>query len=53
MHALLQEPETQARLRRISTLPDWRPPGELQQAIQGDFRFYAELLPRIGLQAEN
>lgn len=53
LHALLQEPETQARLRRISTLPDWRPPGELQQAIQSDYRFYADLLPKIGLQPDS
>lgn len=47
---LLAEPETQARLQRISTVADWRTPADLRKAIEGDRRFYAELLPAVGIQ---
>lgn len=50
---ILAEPETQARLKRISTVADWRTPGDLRKAIQDDRRFYAELLPAVGIQPED
>ncbi len=50
--AAIAEPETQQRLKRISTLPDWRTPAELQKAIQEDARFYGQLLPAIGLRKD-
>lgn len=53
LEALLAEPDTQVKLRRISTLPDWRSPEALRRAIQGDHRLYGELLPAIGLRAED
>lgn len=49
---LLAEPDTQARLQRISTVPDWRTPAQLESAIQADWQFYGELLPAIGMRAE-
>jgi len=52
LQALLQEPETQARLQRISAMPDWRTPAQLERAIQADWKFYAELLPAIGIRPE-
>lgn len=53
LHEALQEPETQARLQRISTVPDWRTPTQLEQAILADRRFYGELLPAIGIRPED
>lgn len=50
LEAMLAEPETRARLQRISTVADWRAPAELRQAIEEDRRFYAELLPAVGIQ---
>lgn len=52
LEAMLKEPATQQRLQRISTLPDWRTPGQLREAIRQDARFYARLLPSIGLKPE-
>jgi tripartite-type tricarboxylate transporter receptor subunit TctC len=49
---LLAEPDTQARLQRISTVPDWRTPEQLERAIEADWKFYGELLPAIGMRAE-
>jgi tripartite-type tricarboxylate transporter receptor subunit TctC len=50
---MLAEPETQARLKRISTVADWRTPSELRKVIEEDRRFYAELLPAIGIRPED
>ena len=50
---ILAEPETQARLKRISTVADWRTPGDLRKAIQDDRRFYTDLLPAVGIQPED
>lgn len=52
LQALLEEPDTQARLQRISAAPDWRTPAQLTLAIQTDSAFYAELLPAIGIRPE-
>ncbi len=53
LEKMLAEPETQARLKRISTLPDWRTPSELRMAIDADYKYYAELLPAIGIRADD
>ncbi|NWF44739.1 tripartite tricarboxylate transporter substrate binding protein [Hydrogenophaga sp. D2P1] len=49
----LAEPDTQARMQRISALPAWGSPAELMRGVDNDFRFYGELLPAIGLNAED
>jgi len=49
----LAEPETRARLQRVSAIADWRPPAELMHAVQSDYRFFGELLPAIGLRPED
>lgn len=48
----LGEPDTQARMQRISALPAWSSPEDLMRGVDDDFRFYGELLPSIGLNAE-
>ena len=53
LEKMLAEPETQARLKRISTLPDWRTPSDLRMAIDADYKYYAELLPAIGIRADD
>ena len=53
LEKMLAEPETQARLKRISTLPDWRNPSDLRMAIEADYKYYAELLPAIGIRADD
>ena len=50
---MLGEPETQAKLQKISTLADWRTPSELRNAIEEDFKHYGVLLPAIGIRAED
>lgn len=49
----LAEPETQARLQRMSAMADWRTPADLVRAIQADRVFYGELLPAIGIRPED
>jgi tripartite-type tricarboxylate transporter receptor subunit TctC len=49
----LAEPDTQARLARISALPEWSSPADLMRSFDSDYRFYGELLPAIGLKAED
>ena len=49
----LAEPDTQARMQRISAMPAWGSPAELMRGVDNDFRFYGELLPAIGLKAED
>jgi tripartite-type tricarboxylate transporter receptor subunit TctC len=49
----LAEPDTQARMQRISAMPDWGSPADLMRGVDNDFRFYGELLPAIGLKAED
>lgn len=49
----LAEPQTRERLQRISAMPDWRPPADLMQALEGDRQYFAELLPAIGLRPED
>lgn len=49
----LAEPDTQARMQRISAMPAWAAPADLVRSIEADFRFYGELLPAIGLKAED
>jgi tripartite-type tricarboxylate transporter receptor subunit TctC len=53
LEKVLAEPETRARLQRISAMPDWRSPADLMRALDGDYRFYGELLPAIGLKSED
>ncbi|MGH8856480.1 MAG: Bug family tripartite tricarboxylate transporter substrate binding protein [Polaromonas sp.] len=53
LEKMLAEPDTQARLQRISTLPDWRTPSDLRMAIAADYKYYAELLPAIGIRPED
>lgn len=53
LEKMLAEPETQARLKRMSTLPDWRTPADLRMAIEADYNYYAELLPVIGIRPED
>ena len=53
LEKMLAEPETQTRLKRISTLPDWRNPSDLRSAIETDYKYYAELLPAIGIRADD
>lgn len=53
LEKMLTEPETQARLKRISTLPDWRSPSDLRMAIEADYKYYAELLPAIGIRPDD
>ncbi|MGE0798877.1 MAG: Bug family tripartite tricarboxylate transporter substrate binding protein [Lautropia sp.] len=52
LQKVMAEPDTQARLLRISCSPDWRSPAGLLQAFDEDRRFYAELLPAIGLKPD-
>lgn len=53
LQALLAEPETRARLQRISTISAWATPAELSRYIESDHRYYATLLPAIGLRPED
>jgi tripartite-type tricarboxylate transporter receptor subunit TctC len=53
LEKMLGEPETQAKLQKISTLADWRTPSELRNAIEEDFKHYGVLLPAIGIRAED
>lgn len=50
LEKMLNESETQAKLQRMSTLPDWRSPTELLKAIESDYKYYSELLPAIGIR---
>lgn len=53
LQAAIANPEVQERLRRTSTLPDWRSPEDLRRAFDDDLAFYGELLPAIGLTPGN
>ncbi len=53
LEKMLAEPETQARLQRMSTLADWRPSSELRLAMDADYKYYGELLPVIGIRPED
>lgn len=53
LEKMLAEPETQARLQRMSTLPDWRSPANLRSTMEADDKYYAELLPAIGIRPED
>ena len=49
----LADPEVRTRLIKMSTVQLWQPPAEYRQALDGDYAFYGELLPSIGLRPEN
>lgn len=53
LQQVLEQPETQNRLQRTSTLVAWRSPEELRRTLDADYQFYAELLPQIGLRPED
>lgn len=52
LQMVLAEPDTQARLQRMSTLVEWETPAELRQSMESDYNFYGELLPAIGIHPE-
>ena len=53
LQTLLAEPDTKAKLQRMSTVSAWMTGSDLSKAIDSDHRFYSTLLPAIGLRPED